>query len=95
MRFVLPLHAHNLPLLHRRETKLMVALKGGLDIRAGRRRIALLEEDEAIKLDTGIAYRIHQYGPVPGTVGQCFSLARLNRSGRQSRVCRITGLISA
>jgi hypothetical protein len=58
-----------LPLLHRRETKLVVALKGGVDIRAGRRRIALLEEDEAIELDSGIAHRIHQYGPVPGTVG--------------------------
>jgi hypothetical protein len=36
MRFVLPLDGHNLPLLHRQETKLVVALEGQLDIRAGR-----------------------------------------------------------
>ncbi|MGY2184583.1 hypothetical protein [Pseudomonas sp. SDO5591_S426] len=46
MRFVLPLHGQNLPLLHRQETKLVVALEGQLDIRAGRQRIALLEEGE-------------------------------------------------
>ncbi|MHC8333490.1 hypothetical protein [Pseudomonas sp. LB3P25] len=69
MRFVLPLHAHNLPLMHRQETKLVVALKGELDIRAGRQRIALLQEGEATKLNPGIAHRIHQYGKGPSTVG--------------------------
>jgi mannose-6-phosphate isomerase-like protein (cupin superfamily) len=69
MRFVLPVHAHNLPLMHRQETKLVVALKGELDIRAGRHRIALLQEGEAIKLKPGVAHRIHQYGAAPSTVG--------------------------
>jgi len=69
MRFVLPLQAHNLPLMHRRESKLVVALKGELDIRAGRQRIALLREGEAIKLEPGIAHRIHQHGAGPSTVG--------------------------
>ncbi|CAI8993150.1 Cupin domain-containing protein [Pseudomonas sp. IT-P100] len=69
MRFVLPLQAHNLPLMHRQETKLVVALKGELDIRAGRQRIALLQEGEAIKLAPGIAHRIHQCGAVASTVG--------------------------
>ncbi|MBN3968826.1 hypothetical protein IMW75_26675 [Pseudomonas gregormendelii] len=69
MRFDLPLHGHNLPLLHHRETKLVVALEGLLDIRAGRRRIALLKEGEAVKLNPGFAHRIHQHGEVPSTVG--------------------------
>lgn len=69
MRFVLPLHAHNLPLMHRQETKLVVALRGELEIRSGRQRIALLQEGEAIKLEPGIAHRVHQYGTGPSTVG--------------------------
>jgi mannose-6-phosphate isomerase-like protein (cupin superfamily) len=69
MRFVLPLHAHNLPLMHRQESKLVVALKGELEIRAGRQRIALLQEGEALKLAPGIAHRIHQHGTGPSTVG--------------------------
>jgi mannose-6-phosphate isomerase-like protein (cupin superfamily) len=69
MRFELPLHAHNLPLMHRRETKLIVALAGELDVRVGRRRIALLKEGQAIKLEAGAAHRIHQFGMAPSTVG--------------------------
>ena len=69
MRFVLPLNAHNLPLMHRQETKLVGALKGELDIRAGRQRIALLQEGDAIKLAPGVAHRIHQHGSGPSTVG--------------------------
>lgn len=69
MRFILPLRAHNLPLMHRQESKLVVALKGELEIRAGRQRIALLEEGEAIKLAPGVAHRIHQHGSGPSTVG--------------------------
>jgi len=69
MRFVLPMHAHNLPLMHRQETKLVVALKGELEIRTGRQRIALLQEGEAIKLEPGVAHRIHQHGSGPSTVG--------------------------
>jgi mannose-6-phosphate isomerase-like protein (cupin superfamily) len=65
MRFVLPLHAHNLPLMHRQESKLVVALDGELEIRAGRQRMALLQQGEAIKLDPGIAHRIHQHGAGP------------------------------
>ncbi|MEJ5056850.1 MULTISPECIES: hypothetical protein [unclassified Pseudomonas] len=69
MRFVLPLHAHNLPLMHRQESKLIVALEGELEIRAGRQRMALLQEGEAITLAPGIAHRIHQHGTGPSTVG--------------------------
>lgn len=69
MRFVLPVHAHNLPLMHRRETKLIVALEGELDVRVGRKRIALLKEGHAIKLPAGAAHRIHQSGTAPSTVG--------------------------
>jgi hypothetical protein len=69
MRFDLPLHAHNLPLLHRHEAKLVVALKGELDVRAGRQRIAFLREGEAVKLDPGVAHRIHQHGSRPSIVG--------------------------
>lgn len=69
MRFELPLHAHNLPLMHRHETKLVVALRGELDIRIGRHRIALLHEGDAIQLEPGIAHRIHQAGSTPSIVG--------------------------
>lgn len=69
MRFVLPRHAHNLPLMHRHETKLVVALSGELEVRAGRQRIALLNEGDAIKLAPGVAHRIHQHGAGPSTVG--------------------------
>lgn len=69
MRFVLPVHAHNLPLMHRREAKLIVALEGELDVRVGQKRIALLKEGHAIKLQAGAAHRIHQYGTAPSTVG--------------------------
>jgi hypothetical protein len=83
MRFVLPLHAHNLPLMHRKETKLVVALKGELDIRAGRRRLALLQEGEAMKLEPGIAHRIHQYGSMPCTVGAVLWPGRVEHAFRE------------
>jgi mannose-6-phosphate isomerase-like protein (cupin superfamily) len=69
MRFVLPLHAHNLPLMHRQETKVIVALQGELEVRVGRERLAFLKEGEAVKLDAGVAHRIHQHGATPSTVG--------------------------
>ncbi|RON20876.1 hypothetical protein BK660_17705 [Pseudomonas brassicacearum] len=69
MRFVLPVNAHNLPLMHRHETKLVVALSGALEIRSGRQRIALLKEGDAVKLHAGTAHRIHQQGACPSTVG--------------------------
>jgi hypothetical protein len=43
MRFVLPVRAHNLPLLHRKETKLVVTLSGTLEIHTGDGRIAFLK----------------------------------------------------
>lgn len=69
MRFDLPLHAHNLPLMHSHETKLVVALKGELDIRIGRQRIGLLREGDAMQLNPGVAHRIHQVGSTPSVVG--------------------------
>ncbi|CAI8762069.1 Cupin domain-containing protein [Pseudomonas sp. IT-P12] len=69
MRFELPLHGHNLPLMHRRESKWVVALKGELELRTGRQRQVLLREGEAVKLQAGTAHRIHQHGAHPSTVG--------------------------
>jgi hypothetical protein len=69
MRFVLPVRAHNLPLLHRKETKLVVALSGALEIRTGDGQIAFLRHGDALRLEAGTAHRIHQYGAAPSTVG--------------------------
>lgn len=38
-------------------------------MRAGRQRIALLKEGDAIKLDAGVAHRIHQHGMCSSTAG--------------------------
>ncbi|SDG55735.1 cupin domain-containing protein [Pseudomonas abietaniphila] len=69
MRFVLPVRAHNLPLLHRKETKLVVALSGALEIRTGDGQIAFLRQGDALRLEAGTAHRIHQYGAAASTVG--------------------------
>ncbi|WP_346830777.1 cupin domain-containing protein [Pseudomonas abietaniphila] len=69
MRFVLPVRAHNLPLLHRKETKLVVALSGELEIRTGDGQIAFLGHGDALRLEAGTAHRIHQYGEASSTVG--------------------------
>jgi hypothetical protein len=72
--------------MHRQETKLVVALKGELDIRAGRHRIALLQEGEAIKLKPGVAHRIHQYGAGPSTVGAVLWPGRVEQAFRELAV---------
>lgn len=69
MRFALPLRAHNLPLMHQRETKLVVALDGDVEVRSGGRVIALLHAGEAVRVAAGVAHRVHQHGPRPSTVG--------------------------
>lgn len=69
LRFELPLRGHNLPLMHRREAKLVVALKGSLQVRAGRRPLAVLNQGDAVTLPAGTAHRIHQFGAQPSTVG--------------------------
>jgi mannose-6-phosphate isomerase-like protein (cupin superfamily) len=69
MRFVLPPKGHNLPLRHRREAKLVVALEGQLHIRSGRHTFAHLQQGEAARLAPGVAHRIHQYGEGASTVG--------------------------
>jgi hypothetical protein len=69
MHFVLPIKGHNLPLTHQRESKLVAALIGALEIRSGGARIALLRQGEAVLLKTGIAHRIHQHGDQATTVG--------------------------
>ncbi|MBV7537614.1 hypothetical protein KW842_17745 [Duganella sp. sic0402] len=69
MHFVLPIKGHNLPLTHQRESKLVAALEGELEIRSGGVRIALLRQGDAVLLKTGIAHRIHQHGDQAATVG--------------------------
>lgn len=69
MHFSLPLKGHNLPLMHRRETKLLVALEGELEVRSGAQRIALLRQGQAVLLKPGTAHRVHQHGAQEVTVG--------------------------
>lgn len=91
MRFELPLRGHNLPLMHRRETKLIVALKGALEVRTGRQRIALLEEGDAIKLHPGVAHRIHQQGNRPSTVGAVLWPGAVEQAFRELAVAASQG----
>ncbi|MCK1790282.1 hypothetical protein [Pseudomonas violetae] len=91
MRFDLPLHAHNLPLMHSHETKLVVALRGELDIRSGRQRIALLHEGDAIQLEPGIAHRIHQVGSTPSVVGAVLWPGAVERAFREIAALVVRG----
>jgi mannose-6-phosphate isomerase-like protein (cupin superfamily) len=69
MHFSLPLNGHNLPLMHRRESKLLVALEGEVEVRSGARRIALLRQGQAVLLKPGTPHRVHQHGAQEVTVG--------------------------
>jgi len=83
MRFVLPVQGHNLPLLHRRERKLVVALEGALELRSGRQRLVLLQPGEAVLLSAGTAHRIHQQGAGPSTVGAVLWPGRVEAAFRE------------
>lgn len=83
MRFVLPVRAHNLPLLHRKETKLVVPLGGTLEIRTGDGQIAFLKHGDALRLEAGTAHRIHQYGEASSTVGVVLWPGRVEQAFRE------------
>lgn len=69
MRFLLPLKGLNLPLMHRFEHKLVVALQGQLQMRSGAHVLARLEEGTALVLPPGVAHRIAQQGTRESVVG--------------------------
>ena len=69
MHFTLPPKAHNLPLMHQRESKLLVALAGEVEVRSGAQQIALLQLGQGVLLKPGIAHRVHQHGVLAATVG--------------------------
>lgn len=69
MRFTLPRHAHNFPLLHSREHKLVVALAGQLRLRAGGQTIAQLATGQAVLVPPLTVHRIAQDGVAPAMVG--------------------------
>src|ERR1700750_2355289 len=69
MHFELPLKGHNLPLMHKLEVKLLMALRGDVDVRSGRQTIAILRQGEALLVHSGVAHRVHQHGADPCTVG--------------------------
>lgn len=69
MRFELPVHGINFPLMHQHEEKLIVALSGRLTIRCAKRVIAHLDSDQAVLLPAGTAHRIAQSGDHPSIVG--------------------------
>jgi mannose-6-phosphate isomerase-like protein (cupin superfamily) len=91
MRFVLPVKGHNLPLMHTRESKLVVALDGQLDIRVGRQTVAHLQKGEAVTLETGLAHRIHQSGSQPCTVGVVLCPGQVENAFRELSAAVATG----
>jgi quercetin dioxygenase-like cupin family protein len=83
MHFVLPPKAHNLPLMHVHETKLLAALDGEVEIRSGGRTIALLRQGEAVLLHPGVAHRVHQHGAHPAKVGVALWPGRVEQAFRE------------
>lgn len=66
-----------------------MALEGELDIHAGRQRMALLREGEAIKLEPRIAHRIHQHGAGPGTSGAALWPGAVEKAFRELSVAAL------
>jgi hypothetical protein len=87
MHFSLPLKGHNLPLMHRRETKLLVALEGELEVRSGAQPIALLRQGQAVLLKPGTAHQVTVGVALwPGQVEQAFrDMAARVAAGHYSR----------
>lgn len=69
MQFWLPLNGHNLPLMHTRESKLLVALDGEVEIRSNQNIIALLKKGQALALPSNVNHRVYQHGATPSHVG--------------------------
>lgn len=69
MRFTLPLHGHNFPLLHTREHKLVVALAGQLRLRAGDQTLARLDTGQAVLVPPATVHRIAQLGAEAAVAG--------------------------
>jgi quercetin dioxygenase-like cupin family protein len=69
MHFLLPPRAHNFPLTHSREHKLVVALAGSLRVQRGSRTLAQLHRGEAVLIPPNGAHRIRQDGLEPSLVG--------------------------
>jgi hypothetical protein len=65
-----------------------VALEGELDIHAGRQRMALLREGEAIKLEPRIAHITHQHGTGPGTSGAALWPGAVEKALKPFENCR-------
>jgi len=83
MHFALPEHAHNLPLTHAHETKLLAALEGEVEVRSGGRTIALLRQGQALRLQAGTAHRVHQHGERPSVVGVALWPGKVEQAFRQ------------
>lgn len=83
MRFDLPLRGHNLPLRHSIEHKLVVALRGSLQIRQGPRLIATVEQGSALVLAPGTPHRIAQHGTGASTVGVVLWPGRIEQAFRE------------
>jgi hypothetical protein len=83
MRFDLPLRGHNLPLRHSIEHKLVVALRGSLQVRHGRHLIASIGEGSALVLAPGTPHRIAQHGPCASTVGVVLWPGRVEQAFRE------------
>lgn len=69
MHFLLPPRAHNFPLTHSREHKLVVALAGGLRVQRGAVTLARLQRGDAVLIPPHGAHRIRQDGSGPSLVG--------------------------
>jgi hypothetical protein len=69
MHFVLPLRAHNFPLTHRNEHKLVVALAGSVRLQRGSATLAHLQCGQSALVAPHAAHRIHQDGAAPSMVG--------------------------
>ena len=69
MRFTLPPRGLNLPLKHDRESKLVVALAGRLQVRSGNQVLATLDPGTAVVIGAGMAHRIAQVGEGDSVVG--------------------------
>lgn len=91
MHFTLPPHAHNLPLMHEWESKLVVALDGEVEVRSGGAAIALLRKGEAIVLPKLAAHRIHQHGAQAATVGVALWPGKVEQAFRQQAARVVAG----
>ena len=69
MRFALPPHGHNFPLMHTREHKVVIALSGRLRLKNGSLTLAELRPRQGVLLPPGTVHRIAQDGAESSVVG--------------------------